>query len=142
MAKKIHWLSAIASEIKERMAASIDDIAAGLIGDAPFGDPQVQADETGHALETFLQADPETRQAFLSSIPPERYAEVTGKLMSEANHRFGPAARALQPIFEGGQTISALQQLAAQQAQPNLGVAAAFADLTDLIGVDPLAPTL
>ena len=129
-------LSVIAQEINARIRENIDYIAGGLLADPPITASKPPPIPKPN-LDNFLTAPPLDRQAYLQSIPPEKYGEVTGQLMSEAADRFGPMAQKLMPLFEGHQAISGLQSLLEQQAQPNLGTAAASAELTALLGFNP-----
>lgn len=145
MARKgaAHWLAQAGDSVVKSMYESIPSIAAGLIDGgkafAPAEPPPPKQD-----LEQFMNANPEERHAWLQSIPPEQYQQVTGQLMSEANHKYGAMASVLSPLFQLEQQAGLLGQMQFEK-QSGMGQVAgqqsadaARTDLMNLLGVDEL----
>lgn len=131
------WMTAIIEDVKNRMKEALPDIVAGISGSLA---PEVPPAPPKPDLMAFLQASPDERQAFWSSIPPEKFAETTDHFMSEANNRWGAMSNVLKPLFSDGEMNSLLMHQdinAATGLDANLGVSAAHNDLIELLGMDP-----
>lgn len=129
--RRTHWLNDIAASVIKDAHASAQHVGSGIKDAVPFGPAPLPPPKP--QLDQFLQADPQTRQAFLSGLGPD-YGKVVSQLMDQANSRFGAMSAKLLPMF---QMDNMAQQLPALESQdPSLGVAAAQADLQELLGVD------
>ena len=134
MPSRQHWMTAIADEVRERAMLMVDHVATGIVDQTPYGHPPKPPEQPG--LDDVMQMDPQTRHAYLASLGPE-YGNTVSKLMSEANSRYGAMAAKILPIFQAEEL--SLQHEQEPGMDQGLGVAAAHAELTDLLGIDPFA---
>ena len=114
---------------------AIPAVAEGITGDVPFG---YQPPDPQDAVKAFLSSTSEQRQQLLQTLGPEQYQQWSTNMMKELNKKFGPAAQILMPMLEGTH-VEALASGSGLDTDGSMGVAAAQAELTQLLGFDPLA---
>lgn len=135
MARKRHWMDDIILSLKERMDAAVPVVAGAVKGPVPFGyKPPDRTDE----VKQFLSSSPEQRMANYVQMGPEAYREWSTTMMKEMVNRFGPGAQVLMPMLEGT-PIEALSAGVSLPDDGSVGVPAAHAELTALLGFDPFA---
>lgn len=132
--RRRHWMDELADDLRERFRESIPAAAAAITDEVPYGyEPPKVEDE----VNTFLHMNPQQRQMFFSSMPPEQYQAWSSGMMKKLNTRFGPASQVLHPMLQGA-PVEALAQGVPLDQDASMGVAAAQADLAQLLGFDPL----
>lgn len=133
MARK-HWLDEIAADVRQRAYDAVDTVAAGLRDSVPFGGPPPAPPTL--TLEQYLGADPHARQALLLGTGDP--AGTIAKLHSDAVSRYGALAAPILPILSMEDAQQGISQ-AQQNFDPQTDVAAAHAQLQDLLGYDPFS---
>lgn len=128
-----HWITEMGNEIRDRASLRIDQIVAGMPASPA---PAAIEEEKQPSIEEFLTADPQQRQAILTSVP--NTSKYISGLMGEANARWGAMAAKIMPALQMEELSYMGDPIGGFDS--NLGVAAAHADLTDLLGFDPFAP--
>lgn len=131
MARK-HWMSEIADEVRQSIKDAIPAVASGIKGEVPFAyQPPKRHDE----VKAFLNMDNEQRQQFFHSMSPDQYRDWSEGMMKKLTTRFGPAAQVLMPMLQGAPIEDVA--LGVSSDDGTLGIAAAEADLTQILGFDP-----
>lgn len=133
--KRQHWMDEISQSLRQRMEEAIPSVSEGVMGDAPLGYKPPNAD---NEVKTFLNMPPEQRQQLFQAMGPETYRDWSTSMMSKLTTRFGPAAQILYPMLQGA-PIEALANGVSLGDDPSAGIAAAEAELTDLLGFDPFS---
>lgn len=131
MARRSHWLDEIAQEVRQRAFDAVDTVASGIRDTVPFGGPPPKPPQL--SLEQYLTADPQTRQAMLMNDPNS--TDTLSRLHNEAVSRYGANAANLLPILSLEQGTTAVAQAA--QQDPQQSIAAAMAELHDMLGFSP-----
>lgn len=133
MAKRKHWMDEIADSIRERLPDVIEAVSEGVKGEVPFGYQPPKPDDE---IRSFLNMPQEARMVMFQQMGPEAYQQWSTSMMSKLNHRFGPAAQALMPMLQGA-PVEALASGVSLPDDGSVGIPAAEADLTDLLGFNP-----
>lgn len=132
--RRQHWMSEIVDSLRERITDAIPAVADGVKGEVPFGYKPPKPDDE---VRAFLNMAPEQRQQLFQQLGPDGYRDWSTSMMKKLNTRFGPAAQMLYPMLEGA-PIEALAS-AEPLDEGSMGVQAAQADLTELLGFDPFS---
>lgn len=131
MARK-HWMSEIADEVRTTIAEAIPVVAGGVKDEVPFAfQPPKRHDE----VKSFLNMDAMQRQEFFHSMSPTEYRDWSESMMGKLTTRFGAAAQMLMPMLQGAPIEDVTAGVSSDDG--TLGVAAAEADLTQILGFNP-----
>lgn len=129
VAKKQHWLMEISGEVKARMGEISLSAADNLVDSVPFGTPVPEPKLM--TLQSYLQAPPELRQAFLQAIPVAEFSATMGALQEEAVSKFGAMASAIMPLLTMEQQQVEMGHLGNQD--PTAGIVAAHAEMQEML---------
>lgn len=131
-ARRQHWMDSLAEQIRQRAELAIPAVAAGVRGEVPFG---YEAPKRNDEVRAFLNMTPEQRQQMVIGLGPEGYRDWSESMMGKLTTRFGPAAQVLFPMLQGAPIETVASGVPSDDG--SLGVAAAQADIAQLLGFDP-----
>jgi len=135
MARKQHWLTEIANEVRQRAFDAVDTVASGIKDSTPFGNPPAPPPQL--SLQEYMAAPGPLRQAMLQTLPVDEFTDTISRLQNEAVTKYGAMASVLSPMFAMDE--AAVQAPQAISQDPSIGMQAAHAELVDLLGMDPFA---
>jgi hypothetical protein len=128
-------MSEIVESLRTRIQETIPVVAEGITGDAPFA---YQEPNPTDEIKAFLNLGPQQRQQLFQRLGPDQYQDWSTSMMKKLNNKFGSAAQLLMPMLEGVQ-LENLASGGGLDTDGSMGVAAAQAELIELLGFDPLS---